>query len=225
MTASPMTSMIRGIVPVYANDDASTVTEVMAAHADGGVRAFAYTNRTPDAEAIVRRQRTVALEHHPRPMLGVGTILDGASSTRFLEAGADFVVAPSHSHEVGRRCTAAGVPFIPGVWSPQDVCDASRNGQRLFKLLPTQSGGPAHLRALRGPFQNARFIVTGGMAVHPESVAGWIQAGAVAIGLGSNLFPSRGWTDARLEALRHRTAERVQGARETLPVSARTQGG
>jgi 2-dehydro-3-deoxyphosphogluconate aldolase/(4S)-4-hydroxy-2-oxoglutarate aldolase len=48
-------------------------------------------------------------------------------------------------------------------------------------------GGAAYVRALKGPFPQARFIASGG--VNQQTAADFIRAGASAIGVGQDLLP------------------------------------
>ena len=51
----------------------------------------------------------------------------------------------------------------------------------IVKVFPADIGGPAYLKALRGPLPQVRLMPTGGVSV--DNVATWIKAGAVAVGL------------------------------------------
>jgi 2-dehydro-3-deoxyphosphogluconate aldolase/(4S)-4-hydroxy-2-oxoglutarate aldolase len=84
--------------------------------------------------------------------------------------------------EVARR---HGVLAVPGAYTPTEVLSALERGAQLIKLFPADIGGPAHLRALRAPLPQARFLPTGG--VRPDNVAEWFAAGAAAVGIGSAL--------------------------------------
>jgi len=56
------------------------------------------------------------------------------------------------------------------------------------KIFPcSQVGGPSYIRALKGPFPHIPFIAAGG--VNQQTVADFILAGAVAVGIGGELIP------------------------------------
>ena len=56
------------------------------------------------------------------------------------------------------------IVFLPGVMTPSEVMAAVNRGHREMKLFPAAvAGGIAMLRALRGPFADARFCPTGGV--------------------------------------------------------------
>jgi 2-keto-3-deoxy-6-phosphogluconate aldolase len=62
---------------------------------------------------------------------------------------------------------------------------------------------------LRGPFGGVDFVPTGGIA--HDAIREWLDAGAVAVGLGSDLVPARP-TDADLETIEARARIAVEAA-------------
>ena len=64
---------------------------------------------------------------------------------------------------------------------------AWRAGSDFVKIFPCSAvGGAAYIRALRPPFPQVKFIAAGG--VNQATVADFIVAGAVAVGIGSDLI-------------------------------------
>ena len=57
----------------------------------------------------------------------------------------------------------------------------------MVKLFPGSLGGPAYLKALRGPFPDIPMMPTGGVSA--GNLVEWFAAGAVAVGAGSELCP------------------------------------
>jgi 2-keto-3-deoxy-6-phosphogluconate aldolase len=53
------------------------------------------------------------------------------------------------------------------------------------KLFPASLAEPAYLSALRPLLPELKLLVTGG--IEPEGVRPWLEAGALAVGLGSKL--------------------------------------
>ena len=54
-----------------------------------------------------------------------------------------------------------------------------------MKLFPASLAGPGYLAALRPLLPELRLLVTGG--IEPDGVRPWLDAGALAVGLGSKL--------------------------------------
>lgn len=57
----------------------------------------------------------------------------------------------------------------------------------MVKIFPGSLGGPAYMKALRGPLPGIRMMPTGG--VSEGNLKDWFAAGAFAVGAGSNLCP------------------------------------
>jgi Entner-Doudoroff aldolase len=117
------------------------------------------------------------------------------------EAGARFVVSPNTDPRVIGAALDAGLDPIPGALTATEVASAIGAGAALVKLFPAGPLGTAYLRALRGPFGDVDFVPTGGIA--HDAVGEWLAAGAVAVGLGSDLVPARP-TDADLAGIQAR---------------------
>ena len=58
-------------------------------------------------------------------------------------------------------------------------------GADILKVFPADVGGPGYLRALHGPLPQVKLLPTGGVDL--ETLGGFFDAGACAVGLGSSL--------------------------------------
>jgi len=112
--------------------------------------------------------------------------LDAATAHACLRAGAEFIVSPGLDVDVVRTAHDAEKPALPGALTPTEVMAAMRAGADVIKVFPASAmGGAQYLRSLRAPFENARFLPTGG--VNASTARDFILAGAVALGVGSEL--------------------------------------
>ncbi len=112
---------------------------------------------------------------------GMGTVLDGEMARRVLDAGADFIIAPSFNREVIALAQAAGVLVVPGVITPTEAVDAWATGVKLLKIFPIGVLGVDYFKAVRGPLNHIQFICNGAMT--DENVGAFLKAGAVACGM------------------------------------------
>jgi 2-dehydro-3-deoxyphosphogluconate aldolase / (4S)-4-hydroxy-2-oxoglutarate aldolase len=148
-----------------------------------GVRAMEVTLDQPTSLDALGRLAA----HAPSDMrIGAGTVMTPEDLDAASEAGATFVVCPHLDLELVRRAATRHVDILPGVTSSTEVATALAAGVATLKLFPAGPLGPDYLRAMRGPFPQAAFVPTGG--IRSEHVAGWLEAGAAAVGLGSDLF-------------------------------------
>ncbi len=179
------------VIPVLVIDrveDARPIAEALVA---GGLPALEVTLRTPAALDAIREMRKV-----PGAVVGAGTVLDEAQLRAAMRAGAEFIVSPGLTEELGVAASEAGVPFLPGIANAGDIMRARDLGISRVKFFPAvAAGGLPVLRALAAVFGDVRFCPTGGIT--QDSAADWLTDAAVACVGGSWLVP-RGETPDRL---------------------------
>lgn len=187
-------------VPSLTPESAAALTGVLV---DEGVRALEFTLTSEGALDAVA---VAVQEARGRAAVGAGTVLREDQVTAVAEAGAQFVVSPNVSPAVIRRANDLGLAPLPGAFTPTEVQLAVECGARLVKLFPAKPAGIDYLKALRGPLDQVSFIPTGGVRL--DDIEGFLEAGAVAVALGSSLVNS---TDD-LAGLRLRARSAVKAA-------------
>jgi 2-dehydro-3-deoxyphosphogluconate aldolase/(4S)-4-hydroxy-2-oxoglutarate aldolase len=170
----------------------------------GGVRGIEITYTTPKAEEVVA---TLKRQYGLSIVLGMGTLTEPEQVEEALAAGAQFLVSPHCDPILGQRMVASGVLAMIGALTPTEVLQAHRLGADVVKLFPGSLGGPSYMQSLRGPFPQIRMMPTGG--VHLSNVAEWFKAGAVAIGVGSELCPAAWAKEGRFDEITARAREFV----------------
>ncbi|MBN9179637.1 MAG: bifunctional 4-hydroxy-2-oxoglutarate aldolase/2-dehydro-3-deoxy-phosphogluconate aldolase [Microbacterium sp.] len=122
--------------------------------------------------------------------VGAGTVTSLDRLRRARAHGAAFTVAPGFDTEVARASQDAGIPHLPGVATATEVQRALAHGFTWLKAFPAAELGPAWIAAMHGPFPEARFVATGGIA--KANAARFLAAGAelVAIGTAIRTFDS-----------------------------------
>jgi len=151
----------------------------------GGVRGIEITYSTPDAAAAIREIRR---RHGEGVHLGGGTVLEVGQAAEAVDAGAEFLVSPGTEARLTAAMLETGATVLCGALTPSEVMATRAMGVHVVKLFPASLGGPAFLRALRGPFPDVSFVPTGG--VNADNLADWLAAGAVAVGAGGELCPT-----------------------------------
>jgi 2-dehydro-3-deoxyphosphogluconate aldolase / (4S)-4-hydroxy-2-oxoglutarate aldolase len=152
--------------------------------AEAGVRVFEVTMDGDDTAAdLAAVRRALALDGPDRCFVGAGTVRTLAQLEAARGAGAEFAVSPVLHLAILEAALAAGLPFVPGAYTPTEADRAWRTGATFVKLFPGASLGSAHVREMRGPLPEIETIVTGG--VDATNVAAFLDAGAVAVGIGS----------------------------------------
>ena len=180
-----------GVVAIARHVPADAVAELCDALVGGGIGAFELTLNEPEAASLATLR--AAADHAAAGglplVVGAGTVLSVGAAQGAVDAGATFLVAPHLDAEVVAWAAAHGVPMLPGAATPTEVLAAWRAGAAAVKVFPASVLGPAFLRELRGPFPDIPLQPTGGITV--ETAGGFIEAGAIAVGIGSWLFADR----------------------------------
>jgi Entner-Doudoroff aldolase len=152
---------------------------------DAGLPVMEVTFDHPGAPAALRSM----VDQLPAGvLLGAGTVRTTAQISQCKEAGGRFCVSPHTDPGLIRASLDAGLEPIPGAHTATDVAAATDAGARLVKLFPAGPLGLSYLRAMLGPFRDVLFVPTGG--IRHEEVGTWLRAGAVAVGIGSDLVPA-----------------------------------
>ncbi|WP_229069641.1 bifunctional 4-hydroxy-2-oxoglutarate aldolase/2-dehydro-3-deoxy-phosphogluconate aldolase [Actinoplanes sp. DH11] len=165
-----------GLVAILRAPTASAFAAIADVLVAAGVTALEITLTSQGAlEAIagLRRQLPETVR------VGAGTVLTDDDAKAAVDAGASFLVSPVSLP------LRPDVPFYPGTFSPTEVYAAHRSGAPLIKLFPAGGLGPGYLKDLRGPLPDVRILPTGGIGL--DDIAKWLQAGAVAVGVGGPL--------------------------------------
>lgn len=203
-----------GIVPVVraaTGEDAARAVEAICA---GGIPILEITMTVPNAVSVIRH---VIREHGSAALIGAGTVTTGEQADQCIRAGAEFLVSPGLSTRVLAVAQACAKLAIPGALTPTELMHAQDHGAKLVKIFPCGNvGGPKYLQSLRAPFPHAALIPTGG--VNAANAAGYIAAGAFALGAGGDLIDAvalRAGNLAKITQAARELVQAVQAARES----------
>jgi 2-dehydro-3-deoxyphosphogluconate aldolase/(4S)-4-hydroxy-2-oxoglutarate aldolase len=181
--SDPLLELLRGqaVVPVIRATDVDDAVATARACARGGLRLVELTCSTPHVE------RAVAALRDDQLVVGVGTITDAEQVRRVAEAGADFVVSFAAPDGLIATAQELGLLAIPGVFTPSEALSARAQGVTAVKLFPARALPPVCVGDLQAVMPGLEIMATGGLAIADGSARAWLTAGAIAVGLGSEL--------------------------------------
>jgi 2-dehydro-3-deoxyphosphogluconate aldolase/(4S)-4-hydroxy-2-oxoglutarate aldolase len=157
------------VIPVLTIERLEDAVPLARALVAGGVRVLEVTLRTSVAVDAAK----AIIAEVPDAVVGIGTILNGDDLARAKALGAVFGISPGATPELLKAAAASDLPFAPGVATASELMAALAAGFDLVKFFPAeQSGGIKALRALAGPFPNAKFCPTGGIG--EANAASWL---------------------------------------------------
>lgn len=188
-----------GVVAVIRMTNAKKLSNVVEAIRAGGVTCIEITMTVPGAVDIITEMARTA---PPDVLIGAGTVTDPETAKAVIKAGAKFVVGPVLNLDVLAMCRNNDVVCMPGCFSPTEILGGWNAGADIIKVFPATSLGPKYFKDISGPFPQIRMMPTGGVSV--DNVGEWVAAGAVAVGIGSDLLDKKAIDEERYEILTER---------------------
>lgn len=177
-----------GLVPLFYESDLNKACKVLAACYKGGARLLEFTARGDFAHEVFGELVKYATKELPGMILGVGSVTDAASASRFLSLGANFVVTPVLREDIAIVCNRRKILWSPGCGSLTEIARAEELGCEIVKLFPGGVYGPGFVKAIKGPQPWTSIMPTGGVSPTEESISSWFNAGVSCVGMGSKLI-------------------------------------
>lgn len=172
-----------GVIPVVRAPSGELAIKAVEALLDGGIDVIELTMTVPGAVGVIQ---SLVQRFGRRAVVGAGTVLDVETARACMLAGASFVVSPIFDAPTIAACRTYGTVVMPGALTPTEIVRAWQAGADLVKVFPCSAmGGASYLKSLAAPLPDVRFVPTGGVSL--QNVATFIQAGASAVGVGSDL--------------------------------------
>ncbi len=181
----PLIAILRGLEP----SRALAVGECLVA---AGFRTIEVPLNRPGALQCIE----VLARALPKDVLiGGGTMLTTADVESVHSVGGRLMVSPNCNPEVIAHAAGLGMLCAPGVATPTEAFAALHAGAHALKLFPSEMVGHGGLKALRSVLPSGLdFWPVGGIT--PQSIPGWVVAGATGFGIGTPLFePARSMED------------------------------
>ncbi|MFZ9300759.1 MAG: hypothetical protein ACO23V_07265 [Chitinophagaceae bacterium] len=175
-------------LPLFNVGDVEVCKAIIRSCYSAGLRAFELTNRDSTAFDVFCNLVPFVAEEFPELTFGAGTIVDAPTAEKFINAGAEFIVAPIFDQWTLDVCLKSGVPYIPGTFSPTEMFHAHRSGCSMVKLFPAGIVGPEYIKNILAPLPELKIVGTGGVQFDDISVKKWFASGITALGIGSSIF-------------------------------------
>jgi 2-dehydro-3-deoxyphosphogluconate aldolase / (4S)-4-hydroxy-2-oxoglutarate aldolase len=185
-----------GLVPVLRAESVEKALALAEAVAAGGVTVLEVTMTVPGAVEVIAR----LVKERPEILVGAGTVLDAETARVCLLEGAQFVVSPALNLKTIAMCHRYSVAVLPGALTPTEVVTAWEAGADVVKVFPAGAmGGAKYLTTLKGPLPQIKMIPTGGVSL--ANAAEFLEAGAFALGVGSDLVDAKAMAAGKPEVV------------------------
>jgi 2-dehydro-3-deoxyphosphogluconate aldolase/(4S)-4-hydroxy-2-oxoglutarate aldolase len=158
-----------GIIPVVSIPQPEHALPLAEALLAGGLPCAEITFRTAAAADSMAQIKN----KYPELLLGAGTVLSVEQAQTALDAGAEFIISPGTNPAVVDYCQAQNVMIFPGVCTPTEIELALAKGVSVLKFFPADAmGGVKFLKAICAPYNQVRFIPTGG--IEPANIGDYL---------------------------------------------------
>lgn len=211
MDRTPVYGTIRnsGVIAILRGQDLDALARLSDALIAGGIRAVEVALNTPGGLEMIE---WLAQHRGKELAVGAGTVLDSETARAAMLAGASFVLTPTLNPKTFEICHRYSVPIIAGAMTPTEILNAWEMGATAVKVFPAGRLGPGYLSDLRGPLPQIELIPVGGVTL--ENAAQFIKAGAVALGVGSELMDRKMIEAGDMDGLARRAGSFVAAVRE-----------
>jgi 2-dehydro-3-deoxyphosphogluconate aldolase/(4S)-4-hydroxy-2-oxoglutarate aldolase len=196
---------VLGLLAVIRGPSPELTVQMVEALVNGGVKGIEITYSTPNAEDVVR---TLAKKFGDSIVLGMGTLTKPEQAESAKAAGARFLVSPICETRLVEAMVNTGLLTMAGALTPTEVFQAYSLGTDVVKIFPGSVGGPAYIKALKGPFPYIPMMPTGG--VNAGNAADWFAAGVIAVGAGSELCPPQLAKEGKFNEISQKAVEFVK---------------
>jgi len=190
-----------GMVPLFYHSDLEVSKKVLKACYDGGARLMEFTARGDFAHEVFGELTKYAIANLPGMVMGVGSVTDAASASRFMSLGANFIVTPVLREDIAIVCNRRKVLWSPGCGTLTEIARAEELGCEIVKLFPGDIYGPQFVKGIKGPQPWTSIMPTGGVSPTKENLEAWFNAGVTCVGMGSKLMAKKSNGEFDYEAI------------------------
>jgi 2-dehydro-3-deoxyphosphogluconate aldolase / (4S)-4-hydroxy-2-oxoglutarate aldolase len=171
------------IFAVIRATDVKTAYKMAIAAASGGIRLLEITWNTANVESLIPQLQAEL----PDCYIGTGTILDMEMASKAIAVGCKFMFAPHVDRDLIKYANDAQIPIIAGAMTPTEILQAWQWGADAVKIFPIKIlGGWEYIKCLKPVFTDIPLIPTGGVSL--ENAISFLNAGAIAVGISTDLF-------------------------------------
>lgn len=178
------------------------IYDTVGALLKGGISLFEipFNQKEPEkSKDTLKCIELIKKEYGDKVCVGPGTTLKLSQAVDAIDAGADFIIAPTVDTEIIRKTKELGKVSIPGAYTPSEIVTAYNAGADFIKLFPGNTMGFDYLKTIMAPINHIPFIVFGG--INKDNVSQYIKAGVVGFGVGGSLIDLKAIEDREFDKL------------------------
>ncbi len=200
------------MVAILRLDDLSTAIPMAESLFNAGIRALEFTLTNSNTPAVVRRIRNESQDIlSGNAVIGIGSVRSLEEAKIAIDSGAQFVVSPITSIPIIDYCKQNKVAVCPGAYTPTEIAMSWDAGADIVKVFPARNLGAQYIRDVLAPMPYLKLMPTGGVDL--DTIASYFAAGAVAVGIGSQLLDPEAIRNQDWGKIQQTAAHYVQACR------------
>lgn len=175
------------IVPIIRRKDPQAVIDTVNALADGGIKVVEINVETPEIYGAIQKVSD-------KVKVCAGGIITTIQAHAAIESGAKLLSSPIFQMNLVKLSKDKHIPFIAGTSTANEAYQAWKARVPLVKIYPiTAMGGRAYIENLLRPMPFLNVMPQG--RVKLSEVKDYVNAGAVAVGIGRDLFDGYSYSE------------------------------
>jgi 2-dehydro-3-deoxyphosphogluconate aldolase/(4S)-4-hydroxy-2-oxoglutarate aldolase len=85
-------------------------------------------------------------------------------------------------------CNRNNILWMPGCATLTEIVTARDHGAEVIKVFPGSVLGPGFVSSIMPVVPGLKLMITGGVEPNEKNLTAWFKAGAMSVGMGSQLF-------------------------------------
>ena len=180
------------VLPIIRSKDPHEVVNIAKALIDGGLNIMEINVETPAVFNAIKALSNDAT-------ICAGGIITSIQAQTAINSGAKIISSPIFQHNLLKISKDKKLPFIAGTSTANEAYNAWKARIPLVKIYPiTAMGGVEYIENLLRPMPFLNIIPQGNVKL--DEVQQYINAGAVAVGVGRNLTNTDNYSEITTRA-------------------------
>jgi 2-dehydro-3-deoxyphosphogluconate aldolase/(4S)-4-hydroxy-2-oxoglutarate aldolase len=175
------------IFPVLRSSDPKKTVDIAKALTEGGLNIIEVNIENPEIFKAIEEISKFAI-------VCAGNIITSTQAQAAIDFGAEIISSPIFQMNMVKLSKDLEIPFIAGTSTANEAYSAWKARVRLIKIYPvTAMGGTMYVKDLLRPMPFLNVLPFGNVKLN--EVQAYLDAGAVAVGVGRDLYEDRSCTE------------------------------
>ncbi len=173
------------IYGIIREDDPELSFEIAQAYIEGGIKLIEINSPLEVTKKISKIKNTIIAQ---------GGVITTTQAHKALEAGANIISSPIFQTNLVRFASCYKAFLIPSVTTSNEAYSAWRARMPLIKIYPvSEMGGVGYIQDMVKPMPFLNLLPCGFVKI--EEINNYIKAGAIAVGVGRELYGSKNYNE------------------------------